>query len=322
MSLDLIAALQKTIKEKNNQSVIEEIESQISQRIIDAIQETSFYSLPFSTFQSILRKVDFSDNCISTELIIHLFREVNRSYNEEAIMILNTIKCNFAELCLSNCIDMLSCFTHCDLCIKLQKLYIQEEKQVDLDWEYELAQKQRIISELQEQIQYYQKHALIKPDDFEPDIFQAILNNKLSSVKYLFETGIVTKENKRLDDYLGNACRFGYLEIVKYLCEEQCINPEIENDASERPIHIACFSHHLQIVKYLCEVQKVDMNVPDFAGFTPLHCACYVRDLELIKYLCSQNVNTALVSNDGQTPFKLADDSKIQEFFNSIGVTE
>ena len=148
-----------------------------------------------------------------------------------------------------------------------------------------------------------------RPENYEPDIFKATKEGKLSSVQYLIEQKGVNQLIRNKDGWtlLHNACFYGHLSIVKYLIEEHCVDEEAKDNDGLTPLHIACRNGFLPIVKYLCET-GVDKNVRFLNGSTPLHFACQKGHLSIVEYLCEAGADKESTNNDGWAPLHWACD--------------
>ena len=77
------------------------------------------------------------------------------------------------------------------------ELYDEEQRLVERDWEYDLKEKDKQIESLKEELKLRPvskptdsqpvatQEKVEKPSDFEPDIHEACLKGKLSSVRFL-----------------------------------------------------------------------------------------------------------------------------------------
>ena len=90
------------------------------------------------------------------------------------------------------------------------------------------------------------------PKDFEPDIFKACEEGKLTSAKWLIEKENEDK-NKKDDDEntpIHIVSQNGHLSIVQYFIEKQNVDKDIKGCEEKTPLHYACEEGHLQIVEY------------------------------------------------------------------------
>ena len=154
---------------------------------------------------------------------------------------------------------------------------------------------------------------LEKPEDFEPDIFKACRDGKLSSVQWLIEIENVDKNKKLESDYMIEknytddtpihiASKHGHLPIVQYLIEKQNVDINIFGHFNNRPISSACISGHLHIVEYLIS-KGADIQIP---GWSPLHLASQYGHMDIVKYLISKGANKNAKNQDGNTPYDVA----------------
>ena len=160
---------------------------------------------------------------------------------------------------------------------------------------------------------------LEKPQDFEPDIFKACRDGKLSSVQWLIEIEKVDK-NKKLenDNYIKNnftndtpihiASTHGHLPIVQYLIEKQNVDINIFGHGKNRPLSKACRYGHLHIVEYLIS-KDADIQ---FGGASPLHEASRKGHIDIVKYLISVGANINAKNQKDETPYDVAANSEIR----------
>ena len=67
----------------------------------------------------------------------------NHSKEKETLYLLSSIKTNDIELTLETCVDILSLFTQCDIFIQLHKKFHENDKEVDIDTNYLIEQKEK-----------------------------------------------------------------------------------------------------------------------------------------------------------------------------------
>ena len=85
------------------------------------------------------------------------------------------------------------------------------------------------------------------------------------------------------------ACVKNQLEVVKFLVTEIKCDLEVEDENSNRPLHIACtFSGSVELVSYLIKVAGCDINTWGLEGRTILHWACEKNHLEVAKFLVTE----------------------------------
>ena len=85
------------------------------------------------------------------------------------------------------------------------------------------------------------------------------------------------------DTPLHIACLCNSIEIVKYLTEECCCDPQIRNLEGDTPLHIACQYKEDMIVKYLIEECHCDPQIQNCQGVLPLHIAFAKKSPLMIK---------------------------------------
>ena len=115
--------------------------------------------------------------------------------------------------------------------------------------------------------------------------------------------------NKNGDCLLHMACRWGDVDILRYLIFKEKCTTNIPNYYWNTPVHIACYMKSLNIIKHFLEM-KCSTNIPNDEGMTAqsiplsgnkdylLHIACQWGDVDCIKYLvydqrCDLNIQNA-----------------------------
>ena len=102
-------------------------------------------------------------------------------------------------------------------------------------------------------------------------------HGNLRGLKLMESKGMTKGDDLR--DSLIRASNNGYLNIVKYLIEEQGVDPHAYNDVS---ILWAVKNGHLNIVKYLIEEQGVD---PQVRNNEALEIAKREKHYDIVSYL-------------------------------------
>ena len=92
-----------------------------------------------------------------------------------------------------------------------------------------------------------------KPTDYEPDVFQACKEGKVTSVQWLIEKENINKNNTdyKDDPPIHVASEYGHLPIVQYLIEKQKVDKDIKGNEGKTALHFASEKGHLPIVEYL-----------------------------------------------------------------------
>ena len=120
----------------------------------------------------------------------------------------------------------------------------------------------------------------------------------LEILKLVSDCNVNTQTRRDKDTPLHIACGCGNLETVRYLCKEKDCHSNIQNDAGELPLHIACGrpqsdERTLNIVKLVSDCNVNAQTRRDKS--TPLHIACHHMQIDIAKYLvyvkhCDVNV--------------------------------
>lgn len=128
-------------------------------------------------------------------------------------------------------------------------------------------------------------------------------------IKQVFCLINVLPKNSRITNLLlKKFCRYGAIEIVKYLIEERHADIEYAFNSTENItedfIPPAAFSH-LDIAIYFIK-KRNDINSSYKDGNTALHYACATDNLGLVKFLTKENANIKAMNDSRQTPLNVA----------------
>ena len=120
-------------------------------------------------------------------------------------------------------------------------------------------------------------------------IHMAICNGKLDVVKFFIS---YSKRFLKIDSNKKSlahwAAEGGYLNLIKYLVEDETLDPECRDMNNCTPLHIAASEGHLEIVKYLVMEKICDQNCKSDGGLTPLHCAAQEGHLHVVRHLVEE----------------------------------
>ena len=104
--------------------------------------------------------------------------------------------------------------------------------------------------------------------------------------------------NEKLIDPLGEpndgstpfhrVCIDGYLEVVKFLIEENGCNPMYYNGKVHTPYAMACACGNLNVVRYLTEERQCDPLRKDTRGFHAVSIAACCRNVNVLKYFVEE----------------------------------
>ena len=97
----------------------------------------------------------------------------------------------------------------------------------------------------------------------------------------------------------------GQLETAKYLIEGKHCDPNSKNRQGNNALHLACMHKHLSFVQYLTQEQKVKLNILNREQQLPLDIACHKSSLPMVK-LVSDDVCSFFTETKGKTPIHIA----------------
>ena len=295
--LTVLTKYNKAIRENKSEDIISSYEEIISECIQEMYVHDQLYQIPFHSFLSIIKRINF-DSIDDSFIILHnIIQQTTKHYPNESCLLLNKINCKDCVFSFNDCINLIRCFDTSDLCSKLKEFDI-DEKLPERDYEYDLQAKQNEINSLKQTIKhlnhkiskldkkFHFKKVTSKPDDFEPDLHQAAKLGKLSSVQYHIE--ICGKDKDEKDQFnctpLHTACEFGQFMVAVYLIEKQNADIEAIESRIWTPLHYAAKGGFLDLVEYLCN-KGANKEAQSYSGATPLLRACLHNSLNVVKYL-------------------------------------
>ena len=288
-----ITKLEEEINGKKRSEVIEVIEEELIDNIEELSENENFFNLSLDSIFSIISKVEFNENEENAlEIIKNITKNVVKMHSKEkeTILILQNINTTTISLSYDEIFSILELITNCPILSNLCNMHKEEGHLVDIDYLYEIDQKNKEIEKLKQEIinlssnKTVEKKAVTeRPADYEPDIFKACSKGKLETVQWLIEKEFVDK----------NECSNTTIYSLNIY----------END---KPIHVACSNGHLPIVKYLIVNQYVNINIKGYLGKTPLHCACEKGHQHIVEYLISNDANIEALDINSKTPLHYA----------------
>ena len=279
-----------------------------------------------------------------------IYNTIKTHFEEkETLSILNYLNTETFSLSYDETISVLSLFTNCSFLVNFTNLYKELNPSAIIKYEYEIEQKESEIQKIQKQmdeinvlkttkaqqtidtnqqstndisgLNHFSPAKIDlstfspireKPEDFEPNIFKACIQGKLTSVQWLVEKqGVNPKEKAKESDHKNKitkgitpfllAVQNGYLPLVEYLVNNR-VDIKQRDQAGNYPIHIAAQNGHLPVIQYLIEIQGVDKELRGEYSKTPLHFASEKGHLPVVEYLISKGADKEARDDDGWTP--------------------
>ena len=133
---------------------------------------------------------------------------------------------------------------------------------------------------------------------------RAVKQGHLDMIQWLYKHGLrITgrDDTMRTLQPIHYAALKGYLNIVKWL-DEQDVSLTLDYTVKGvQPIHLAAKNGHLSIVKYVHK-RGVSLTVQDKAGRQPIHVAASNGHLAVLKYLYSEGVSLYAETKIGEKP--------------------
>ena len=260
-----ISKLSLMLNEGGDKSKIEFAEEVLVDSIEETIKEDDFYSLPMNEITKIVEKSHLNDASMLKSLVSKLSEIKGR----DSIIILNSIESS--ELTFEECINIISHAKYCPIFNRIGKLYEDESKLPEVDFEAEIE----LLKKENEKLKKLFVPITEKPIDFENDILKAIKEGKLTSVQYLFEKCNKKKElnEGKIQKIIICAVIYKQFGIIKYLHEVQHLEVNGTDIYYAVLVNAAMFCN-FEMVKYICENYPINIELADKTNeITPIQAA-------------------------------------------------
>lgn len=154
--------------------------------------------------------------------------------------------------------------------------------------------------------------------DIDIKLLESVANGDLSAVRQCVESvADINAVNKDDETALMIASKMGYLEIVKYLVENDFeVNARVLF-GDETALILASQYGHLEIVEFLIS-KGADKNIQDYSGFTALMWASVRGYFEIVQCLVRYGANANIINRDSWTALEMSKTDEIWEYLSSI----
>lgn len=146
-------------------------------------------------------------------------------------------------------------------------------------------------------------------DEEEEQCFLAIAEGDFEGLKQLHEAGhadLDACDTEEGDTTLGVACRFGHLDIAKWLAGHG-VSLVKTGQLGDTPLHEACLNGHAGVVNWLLSQLPADaLELANSTGMTPLGYACLQGHAGLVELLAAKGAKLDVVNEAGHTLMHLA----------------
>jgi hypothetical protein len=141
-------------------------------------------------------------------------------------------------------------------------------------------------------------------------IQRAAATDNVAGVRYFIARGDLNKPDDNGNTALHEACRFGYLNVVRALASASVFaNPK--NKMGQTPAHLAVSGGQPHLLELLADL-GADLCAPDAGGATPAHYAAQVNRVDILEalYQLQERPLTpaplSIPSRNGSTPAHVA----------------
>ena len=297
----------------SNISKLEPYLTYFSKNFINITKEDVFYDFPLkylnfiaNLFYNNINNNDSDGDDSHTDIgdvTLRFIQGLNKRNVADYITLLNYIL--IPNITLEECVNIIAAFQTSNTCTTLKSLYDEDILQAEVDWPYQLDQKDQLISTLQSTIEKLKLPD--KPDVFESNILVASAKGDLASVQYSIEalhTPIEFTDPEYHRTPLYRAAGFGHLNVVEYLVKKGA-NIECVTIEDVTPLYIAAQQGYLEIVQFLVE-NGANIEAQQKDSARPLYVACHNGHIEIVEYLINKGADIEATENEGATPLHAA----------------
>ena len=281
---DVIQQLINAIKENSDTHIYEE---KLSNNLENAYKIKDFYNLPNLNLCKIINQ--------SSDLSVEIASKVLRNYcsinPNGAPILLNYISLPSATF--DECCQVISSLVTSPICRQLG----EQNKEIDVDWDYELHQKETELKDLREKLKY---ENIQLPLNYEPNIFKACKNGNFDSVRYMVykHTNIEVKDSNGCTPLIISIA-YDQQEITELLVENGS-NIENPDPLGNTPLMIAAAAGNIEIVKYLVS-RGANVNASSDSGNTALQYASVLNEKAIVNFLLKKGANKEKRDRSGKT---------------------
>ena len=325
MEINIGLAVKKIREEVNGskrKEKIDVLEEMLIENFEKLLSFDEFFDLPLEIIYSTFSKFVF-DTKERKEIFPILLDYIKNTINAHSIeagtlSLLFCLDINKLGLSFEDQVSILELFNNCPFLRSFCDSINNDKILVEKNYPYDIKIKDSEIEELKQQIKELQsklnQQRIPLSRDYEPDIFKACDDGKLTSVKLLIEKDHVlkNKKDKNNDTPIHHATKCGHIHIVQYLINNLNVDKDIKGFSDKTPLHLACENNHIQIVQYLL-TKHASINSKDCNGLTPLHYAVLNCNVEIVNLLVSQGANTNIRDIYSRSPSDLTENDQIKD---------
>ena len=292
---DKIRKLKELFIKNEKLEEIKKIEKEISVNLLEFVKFDSFYDLPLSSIDRIVKQTDIEED-IEEEFdsIKEIIQKTIKKYNKDAIFLLNSF--DFSRFSLDYCYSILSLFENSFSFFKiLINLKNEQETMPCFDFDYEIEMKDKEIDQLKtkmdnfKSIMVHKNDSLMnKPKIHSENIVDAAYHKYDDSVKYIINNCVNYRDSNG-STALTWAAATNNLNLAKYLVWHGA-DIEITNKYYASPIQIAAWNGSYDVFVFLAEL-GADFEHRNGKRFTSLISAAKVGSLPIVKYLVEHGAN-------------------------------
>lgn len=92
----------------------------------------------------------------------------------------------------------------------------------------------------------------------------------------------------------------GHIGIVEYLFDEQNLNPNLQDEQHNTPLHLAIEFEKINVVKKLLKSES-DLDIANKQGLRPIDVAAVKGNVEVLELFIDDNLDIISARNDGKT---------------------
>ena len=148
---------------------------------------------------------------------------------------------------------------------------------------------------------------------------QLVIDGDIKGLKQILSVNpdLILERNSKDNNLLMLASRFGHVEIVKYLIEQNRININERNEERYTALIYSCIEGHTEIAEILVK-NGANVNVKGRNGNTPLIFSCMGKHIDCVRVLLQNKVDIQDRNTAGYTALMVAGAEGATLIFNLL----
>ena len=155
-------------------------------------------------------------------------------------------------------------------------------------------------------------------DEINDKMITAAAKGELTKVhSYVKKGADINAKNKARWTALAYACKYGHIDIVKYLIDKKVdLNAKVNTGST--PLYIALNGNFYDIADILVQF-KADINLADIMGMSPLAWAVKENNIKMAKYLIEKGANVNTINTNSRSVLDICTNPELEQMLRAKG---